>query len=267
MRSAVPDGAAEGVLVVDDRPTELRLAVAKVLPAAGETISVATVRQPSSAGAPSITGSRPGDSLLSRILPPATGLIRQPRLRQPVRGLRLRVRFGPPSVAGPSPGLSASLLLAAGGALLGGLLLNLMPCVFPVIGLKVLSFAASGAGSRARRRHAFAFAAGVVLSFVVLGALLLALRGIGQAAGWGFQMQSPVFVAAMCLLFVAIALNLFGVFEVGARLTTIDSPGPRHGRSLLGRRRRGAGRDPLHGAVHGQRHRLHARNGCRPDAG
>ena len=225
-QAAVPDNAAEGLLVVDGKPIELRLAWQTMLPAPGETISVATVQQPAAAVGPSITGIRPGDSLLSRVLSP--GSVADPSAVAPGTGPSSAPITGSSPAApatGQSPAVSASLLLAAGGALIGGLLLNLMPCVFPVIGLKVLSFAASGAGSRARRRHAFAFAAGVVLSFVVLGALLLALRSVGQAAGWGFQMQSPVFVASMCLLFVAIALNLFGVFEVGARLTTIDARG------------------------------------------
>lgn len=118
-------------------------------------------------------------------------------------------------------------------AALGGLILNLMPCVFPVIGLKVLAFAehandpAAGrlvlpAGpKRGARRSALAFAAGVVLSFLLLGLLMLALKAAGISAGWGFQLQSPVFVAFMALLFVAIALNLAGLFEVGVGLTRL----------------------------------------------
>ncbi len=112
------------------------------------------------------------------------------------------------------------LALALGFGVLGGLILNLMPCVFPVIGLKVLGFAgADGRGSG--RAGALAFAAGVLLAFWALAALLLALRGAGQAVGWGFQLQSPAFVALMALLFVAIGLNFAGVFEVGLRMTRL----------------------------------------------
>jgi thiol:disulfide interchange protein DsbD len=122
--------------------------------------------------------------------------------------------------AAAGPGLWAALLLAVAG----GLILNLMPCVFPVVGLKVLSFATPG---QSPRRSAIAFAAGVVVSFWVLAAALMALRAAGVAAGWGFQLQSPAFVAAMALLFVAIGLNFAGLFEVGlgmTRLARFDQP-------------------------------------------
>ena len=133
----------------------------------------------------------------------------------------------PLSGAGAAPGGSGlTLALAALFGVLGGLILNLMPCVFPVIGLKVLGFAGhGGSGSdesrRAARRGALAFAAGVLASFWVLAVLLLALRGAGQAVGWGFQLQSPAFVAAMALLFVLIGLNFAGVFEFGMGLTRL----------------------------------------------
>ena len=112
------------------------------------------------------------------------------------------------------------------GAFMGGLILNLMPCVFPVIGLKILSFTEAAAGKPAQaRRHAMVFGLGVVVSFLVLAAILLGLRALGQAAGWGFQLQSPVFVAVLALLFVVIGLNLFGVFEAGTRLTQLGAAG------------------------------------------
>lgn len=112
----------------------------------------------------------------------------------------------------------------------GGLILNLMPCVFPVIGLKMLGFVRSGGqADAASRLGALAFAAGVVVSFWALAALLLALRAGGEAAGWGFQLQSPVFVAAMAMLFVAIGLNFSGVYEIGIAMTRLGSfdTGPR----------------------------------------
>jgi thiol:disulfide interchange protein len=105
-------------------------------------------------------------------------------------------------------------------ALLGGLILNLMPCVFPVLGLKILGFANhSGATSEARLRAALLFSIGVVASFWALALLMVILQSAGQAVGWGFQLQSPWFVVAMAWLFALIGLNLTGVFEVGLSLT------------------------------------------------
>ena len=107
--------------------------------------------------------------------------------------------------------------LALGAAVLGGLILNLMPCVFPVLALKVLSFARpASARSAAPGRHrleGLAYTAGVVLSMLALGGLMLALRAGGEQLGWGFQLQSPAFVAALALLFSLIGLNLMGLLE------------------------------------------------------
>lgn len=108
-----------------------------------------------------------------------------------------------------------SLSVALAFALAGGLLLNLMPCVFPVLSLKVLGFAAHGAHSRAMRVHGLAFAAGVIFSFWLLAGLLLALRLGGAQLGWGFQLQSPAVVVGLAVLFFVLALNLSGVFEIG----------------------------------------------------
>jgi thiol:disulfide interchange protein DsbD len=108
----------------------------------------------------------------------------------------------------------AGLWVSAGAAFLGGLLLNLMPCVLPVLSLKVLGFVRQ-AGEKHVWRQGVAFAAGVILSFWALAGLLLALRAGGERIGWGFQLQSPAFVALLAVLFLLIALNLLGVFEVG----------------------------------------------------
>ena len=108
-------------------------------------------------------------------------------------------------------------------ALLGGALLNLMPCVFPVLSLKVLGFAAHGGGTAGVRAHGFAFAAGVVLSFVALAVILVALRAAGQQLGWGFQLQSPAIIVGLAILFFVLALNLSGVFEVGQLLPSAVS--------------------------------------------
>lgn len=110
-------------------------------------------------------------------------------------------------------GLSLGLALVF--ALLGGLLLNLMPCVFPVLSLKVMGFAVRGHDEGATRRHGIAFAVGVVASFWLLAGVLLVLRAAGQQLGWGFQLQLPAVVAALAVLFFVIALNLSGVFEIG----------------------------------------------------
>ena len=116
----------------------------------------------------------------------------------------------PPSSA-PPIGLIAALL----GALLGGLILNLMPCVFPVLAIKVMGFAKNANDVRSHRVSALAYSAGVVASFVALGALMLALRSAGEQLGWGFQLQSPAVVALLAVLFTVIGLNLAGLFEFG----------------------------------------------------
>ena len=116
------------------------------------------------------------------------------------------------------------------GALIGGLVLNLMPCVFPVLAIKVLGFTQHADDRRAHRTSGLAYTAGVVLSFLALGALMLALRAAGQQLGWGFQLQSPAVVAALTVLFTVIGLNLAGVFEFGSflpsRLATLEARNP-----------------------------------------
>ena len=111
-----------------------------------------------------------------------------------------------------------SLALALVFALLGGLLLNLMPCVFPVLSLKVIGFATHAHQRSRLLAGGIAYTAGVVLSFVGLAALLLALRAGGEQLGWGFQLQSPGFIAVLAVLFTLIGLNLAGLFEVGSVL-------------------------------------------------
>jgi thiol:disulfide interchange protein DsbD len=104
-------------------------------------------------------------------------------------------------------------------AFLGGLILNLMPCVFPILSLKVLGFA--GADPARRHHHGIAYALGVVLSFAVLGGALIALRASGSAIGWGFQLQSPLVVGLLAYLMLAMGLSLSGVAEFGAGLAGI----------------------------------------------
>jgi len=119
--------------------------------------------------------------------------------------------------AASTPPAATSLALGAAllGALLGGLILNLMPCVFPILAMKVVGFTRHAADRRAHRATGLAYTAGVMVSFLALGALMLALRAAGEQLGWGFQLQSPLVVAALAALFTLIALNLTGLFEVG----------------------------------------------------
>jgi len=112
-------------------------------------------------------------------------------------------------------GSAATGLLALLGALLGGLILNVMPCVLPVLSLKALSLAEGGRGSQHARASALSYAAGVMLSFLVVGAVALGLRATGQALGWGFQLQQPLMVAALVYVMFAVGLSLSGVFAVG----------------------------------------------------
>jgi thiol:disulfide interchange protein DsbD len=132
----------------------------------------------------------------------------------------------PEATPGGVPGSAAdfTLALALAFAFLGGILLNLMPCVFPVLSLKILGAAGQGGvDRRAVRNQGIVFGLGVVLSFLVLAGALVALRAGGAQLGWGFQLQSPLFVAAMATLFFAIGLNLMGAFEIGAALTRLGS--------------------------------------------
>ena len=104
-------------------------------------------------------------------------------------------------------------------ALVGGLILNLMPCVLPVISIKVLSFVEHGAKDpHSTRKHGLLFALGVIVSFWALAGLLLALRSAGAELGWGFQLQSPIVIAVLALFFFALGLNLSGVYELGMML-------------------------------------------------
>lgn len=111
--------------------------------------------------------------------------------------------------------LSAVALIAAlGFAFLGGLILNIMPCVLPVLSVKALSFAGGAHAGQARQQGLF-YLAGVMATFLTLALLLVALRGAGAAVGWGFQLQAPWVTSALALLFFAIGLNLLGVFYIG----------------------------------------------------
>ena len=121
------------------------------------------------------------------------------------------------TAAGPATTL-ATFAQAVLFALLGGLILNLMPCVFPILAMKAASLAGSAHDVRHARRDGLAFLAGVLTTFLLLAGGLLILRATGEAVGWGFQLQSPPVTAGLALLMLAVALNLSGVFHVGGEL-------------------------------------------------
>ena len=140
-------------------------------------------------------------------------------------GRGLTVRFDPGAVAAAgerittgksADGIDGALFWTAlAGAVLGGLILNLMPCVFPILSLKALSLARSGgAAPRAAKVEALAYTGGAVLTALLLGAALLALRAAGEEVGWAFQLQHPLSVLALLILAIAITLNLLGAFAL-----------------------------------------------------
>ncbi|WP_349290377.1 thioredoxin family protein [Sphingopyxis sp. L1A2A] len=137
-------------------------------------------------------------------------------------GRGLSVRFEPGTVAAAgkairteSRGIDITLFWTAlGGAILGGLILNLMPCVFPILSLKALSLARSGGDARSAKVEALAYTAGAVVTALLLGGALLALRAAGEQVGWAFQLQHPLSVLALLILALAITLNLLGAYEL-----------------------------------------------------
>jgi thiol:disulfide interchange protein len=134
------------------------------------------------------------------------------------RGFEVSLPIGaalPTAVAAPEPVSLATLLPMLGAALLGGLILNIMPCVLPVIALKVLGFVRqAGSEPRRVRKLGLVYGLGVLVSFLVLALVLLAVQAATGDANWSTAFQSPVFRVTMCVLMLLVALNLFGVFEV-----------------------------------------------------
>lgn len=125
----------------------------------------------------------------------------------------------------------SNLWLAIGFALIGGVILNFMPCVLPVIAIKLMSLI--GLDERSRAQHyqeTGLFALGVILTFCLIGAILLALRSLGEQVGWGFQLQDPVTVLVLIVLFFMLALNMSGLFEVGTSLQGVGGTAKNFGR-------------------------------------
>ncbi len=125
-----------------------------------------------------------------------------------------------PLAGGGGAGLGA-VLAAAGFAFLGGLILNLMPCVFPVLALKAVSVSRHADAPAERQAEGAAYAAGVIVSFLAVAGVLIALKAAGAAVGWGFQLQEPIVVALLAYVLFAVGLNLSGVYEVPGRLAGI----------------------------------------------
>ncbi|HAZ80388.1 MAG TPA: hypothetical protein DCX08_10685 [Porticoccaceae bacterium] len=114
-----------------------------------------------------------------------------------------------------------SLLWVLGFALVGGMILNLMPCVFPLLSIKAMSFGMTHQTQKQKQAHGFAYAIGVIASFVAIAAAMLSLRAAGEAIGWGFQLQSPIFVTVLIYLFFIMGLAFSGYLEIGTSLMSI----------------------------------------------
>lgn len=144
-------------------------------------------------------------------------VLRDRRGEESILGVQATPGAAPVFNAGALP-LAEALLFAV----VGGFILNLMPCVFPILAMKAMGLARlSGSERRVVRWHAASYTAGVVLAFAVLGGTLLALRGAGSAVGWGFQFQSPLGVTLMAWVLFLVGLNLSGVFSVGGRFAGV----------------------------------------------
>ncbi|MCC7326631.1 MAG: thioredoxin family protein [Burkholderiales bacterium] len=177
----------------------LTLAVANQLaPGFTQIAGVLTSRSGFAGGAPNVTA-------MTVDMPLAGAVVAGPK---PVSAQAPTLNVTTP----PAAGLSLAVALVF--AFLGGIVLNLMPCVFPVLSLKALSLAAPGHGNRDKLKlEGLSFGTGVIATFVALAAILLALRAAGEQFGWGFQLQSPAVVTGLALLFFVLALNFSGAFE------------------------------------------------------
>lgn len=195
-------------------------------PAADPVISAGRLQLAIGPGAP---GPRAGVLVLRHWNGVEQGLtVTAPNLATP--NLAAPALAAPPLTARPAAGAATSRWALLPLALLGGLLLNLMPCVFPVLAMKALALArASGAESAVVRGQALAYTAGVLASFAALAGLLAGLRLAGRPVGWGLQFQSPVFVTVTAWVLFLTGLNLSGLFHVGGRLAGV-------GQSLAARR-------------------------------
>ena len=197
-----PAANGEQLLFYPDAPGEIRVSAPQQSTGDGKSLRLRMEREAGSGALQRLTG------LLVAAGPGGTRAI---ELDIPVAVLRSN-----------GLGFIAALLLAFAG----GLILNLMPCVLPVISLKVLSFVRHGGEQgRTAARQGLLFALGVLVSFWFVAGVLVALRSGGRLLGWGFQFQDPVVVLVTAVLFFLIGLNLFGVFEIGTALTRLGGAG------------------------------------------
>ena len=127
---------------------------------------------------------------------------------------------------GEETNLNMSVLQAIIFAFIGGIILNLMPCVFPIISLKILSFVSMGGSSKNKiRTHSLLFCFGIIVSFLLIALSLLALKSAGSSVGWGFQLQSPLIVGALCILMFIIGLVLLMNIDIGTSMTQLGKVG------------------------------------------
>ncbi|MEM6638763.1 MAG: thioredoxin family protein, partial [Pseudomonadota bacterium] len=148
---------------------------------------------------------------------PTSGVLTGTTVAGAAYAATIRLSSGVPAETLPAR-QTGGVLRAVWFAVLGGLLLNLMPCVFPVLSMKALHLVGGATDQHDRRMEGIAYTAGVLVFFALLGGALLTLRSGGAAIGWGFQMQSPLIVGGIALVMFLIGLNLLGAFEVGTRM-------------------------------------------------
>jgi len=187
--------------------------VSSELPSTGESEAVYTLRVESQACADAGLCYPPRTQFVEVNPKEKTAtLINQPAIAEPEN-----------TALNSSSGMAVSLLFA----LIGGMILNLMPCVFPVLSIKVLSIASSHLSPHGRHIHGLAYSAGVISTFVAVAVVLSILRQGGEALGWGFQLQSPGFITALIFLFFLMGLSFSGFFEAGARLMSLGQEASR----------------------------------------
>ncbi|MFM9977476.1 MAG: protein-disulfide reductase DsbD family protein [Sphingomonadaceae bacterium] len=217
---AVPLGAqatlardADRLRIAIPYPADAKLGTPHFFPAAPGTIMDAAPQ----------TFSRNGDVLIASLAAPpgALGPVQGVLALGDGRGLEIAAEPGTVPPDGTPLGKAAAasisaILLAIGGALLGGLILNVMPCVFPIVSLKALSLARAGGDERAAKREAVAYAGGVILTCLALGGIILGARAAGTQLGWAFQLQNPWIVLILLVIATVITLNLAGLFELRA---------------------------------------------------
>lgn len=230
-RAALPEVAVDGRVSVEDigdgyrislAPQDLTISGMTFLPGAPAVIDDAAEQKFAAGPDRASVVVQKSD----RSAPPADSVTGLLIIRTPAGDRALEFSAPVIPVSGGSAGAGAtSLLTALLFAFVGGLILNLMPCVLPVLSFKILGFVKqSGENPREIAKHGFVFAAGVLVSFLALAGTLLAIRAGGAQLGWGFQLQSPIVISGLASLFFILGLNLSGVFEIGVSLTRVGSP-------------------------------------------